>query len=198
MINLHLGCGDLKLDNFINIDILSNFADMKLDITDLSVFNNSTVDQIYSCHALEHIKRNKILNIILEWNRVLKHNGILRICVPDFQKVAKIYNKNKKIEEIIGFLNGGQKDDYDIHYVNFDIDILSEILKICGFDNISKYDAHEFLGDKDDYSKAYLPHMDIENGELMSLNIVCYKNKNVNLDNVQLTERIKKYLKINN
>ena len=34
-----------------------------------------------------------------------------------------------------------------------------------------------FRGDNDDYSKYYLPHMDFEKGELMSLNIICKKEK---------------------
>ena len=58
MIKLHLGCGKLKLPDFINIDIEHENADMKLDINNLSMFNNNTVDEIYNCHVLEHIKRN--------------------------------------------------------------------------------------------------------------------------------------------
>ena len=33
-------------------------------------------------------------------------------------------------------------------------------------ENIERYDTFDFLGEKDDYSKCYLPHMDFENGEL--------------------------------
>lgn len=198
MINLHLGCGKLKLDNFINVDIISKIADMKLDINDLSVFNNNTVDQIYICHVLEHISRNQILNLFLEWNRVLKDGGKLRLAVPDFEKVVKIYMKNKDMSEIIGFLNGGQRNKYDIHFINFDFDILSILLDSCGFKFIEKYDPFEFLGDKDDYSKSFLPHMDFENGELMSLNLICKKSKDVNINNIVIPPRLAKYLKIEN
>ena len=197
MINLHLGCGKLKLDNFINVDIMSDVADMKLDINDLSVFNNNTVDQIYICHVLEHIQRTQILNLFLEWNRVLKKDAVLRIAVPDFEKVVKMYQQNKNIPEIIGLVNGGQRNQYDIHFVIFDFEILKELLNICGFTNVERYDAFEFLGENDDYSKSYLPHMDFENGELMSLNIKCVKEKDVNTDNVNLTDNIKRYLKKN-
>lgn len=198
MINLHLGCGRLKLDNFINVDITSETADMKLDINDLSIFKNRSVNEIYICHVLEHINRKQILNLILEWNRVLQKNGILRIAVPDFEKVVKIYQKNNDISQIIGFLNGGQRDEYDFHYLNFDFEILKEILNTCGFDNVERYDAFEFLGDKDDYSKCYLPHMDFENGELMSLNIVCNKVSDVDINTIKLSDKLKKYLKIEN
>jgi len=64
MIKLHLGCGDLRLEDFINIDIQSKTADINLDIYDLSKFNDNTVDEIYISHVLEHIKRNNMLNII--------------------------------------------------------------------------------------------------------------------------------------
>ena len=30
---------------------------------------------------------------MLEWNRILKIDGVLRIAVPDFEKVVKIYLK---------------------------------------------------------------------------------------------------------
>ena len=188
MINLHLGCGKLKLPDFINVDIQSEVADMKFDINDLSVFNNNTVDQIYMCHTLEHIRRHKILALFLEWNRVIKLDGKLRVAVPDFEKVVKIYNKNHNLSELLGLINGGQRDDYDIHFVNFDFDTLKELLESCGFTNVERYNQDEFLGDNDDYSKCYLPHMDKENGELMSLNVLCTKSNDVNINNVKLSE----------
>ena len=192
---LHLGCGNLKLDDFLNIDILSNNAEIKLDFTNLSLFNNSNIEEIYVSHALEHFKRQEVINLILEWNRVLKLDGVLRIAVPDFEKVVKMYLKNKDISELIGFLSGGQKDEYDIHYINFDIYILEKLLKACGFDNIERYNATYFLGNKDDYSKCYLPHMDIDKGELMSLNIICKKTKNIDINNLILDETLKTFTK---
>lgn len=192
---LHLGCGKLKLEGFINIDILSNVSDLKMDFTNLSIFNSSNIDEIYICHALEHFKRREIIPLILEWNRILRNDGILRIAVPDFEKVVKMYLKNKDVSELIGFLSGGQRDEYDFHYINFDICILEKLLMACGFDDIERYDACEFLGEKDDYSKCYLPHMDIENGELMSLNIICKKKRDVDMNNLILCEKLQKYTK---
>jgi predicted SAM-dependent methyltransferase len=194
---LHLGCGKLKLDNFINVDVLSDVADLKLNFTNLTIFSNCVVEEIYICHALEHFNRKDIINLFLEWNRVLKNGGLLRIAVPDFEKVVKVYMKNKDMSEIIGFLSGGQRDEYDFHFLNFDMVILKELLETCGFDNIERYDAFDFLGDKDDYSKCYLPHMDHENGELMSLNIICKKVKKVDINNIALSDIVKKFTKLN-
>jgi len=58
---LHLGCGKLKLKDFINIDIISNKSDIKLDITDLKIFNSSIIEEIYISHVLEHFKRKEII-----------------------------------------------------------------------------------------------------------------------------------------
>ena len=95
---------------------------------------------------------------------------------------------------MIGFLSGGQKNEYDYHYVNFDIYILEKLLKACGFDNIERYNTFDFLGDKDDYSKVIF-HMDFEKGELMSLNIICKKKKNNDIKNLVLSETVKKFTK---
>jgi predicted SAM-dependent methyltransferase len=192
---LHLGCGKLKLRNFINVDIDSPVADIKLNITDLSIINTHCVDEIYICHVLEHFKRYEIIDLFLAWNRVLKSDGILRISVPDFEKIVSVYTRDKKLYELIGFLNGGQKNMYDIHYVNFDYATLTALLSACGFSNFNIYDPHEFLGDQDDYSKAYLPHMDSANGELMSLNIVCNKTRDVSKADIQLSDDLKRYVK---
>ena len=123
---LHLGCGNLYLDDYINVDIYSEIADLKVDITDLSVINNNKVSEIYMSHVLEHFKRSEVLNFLSECNRVLKIGGILRVSVPDFDQVVKVYNKNKNIAEVVGLLNGGQKNDYDIHFLNYNFEILKE------------------------------------------------------------------------
>ena len=115
--------------------------------------------------------------------------------MPDFEKIVKQYLKNKDISELIGFLSGGQKDEYDIHYINFDINILEELLKACGFNNIERYNAVDFLGDNDDYSKCYLPHMDVENGELMSLNIICKKEREMGIEDIYLSDKLKRFTK---
>ena len=50
------------------------------------------------------------------------------------------------------------------------------LLEKCEFKNIHRYDwrdtDHSHI---DDHSQAYLPHMDKENGTLISLNIECNK-----------------------
>ena len=188
---LHLGCGNLNIDGFTNIDIQSTAADILADITDLSRFTDDSIEEIYTCHVMEHFKRRQILGVLEEWNRVLQPGGLLRISVPDFEQVVKIYTKNKDMSELCGFLNGGQRDDYDIHYINYDFIIMKELLECCGFVDVRRYDSFEFIPGLDDYSKCYIPHMDTT-GTLMSLNVVCVKRDRKQL----LTNKIKKLCKV--
>lgn len=71
---------------------------------------------------------------------------------------------------------GGQKNEYDYHYTVFDFDSLKEALEDVGFTDVKRYDWREFLPEGfDDYSRSYLPHMDFDNGKLMSLNVTAVK-----------------------
>ena len=191
---LHLGCGKLILPGYTNIDIISDKADIKHDITNLNFIEDNSVSEIYCSHVLEHIKRRDIINVLIEWNNKLKIDGILRIAVPDFESTCEEYVKNNNLSDLIGLLNGGQKDDYDIHYVNYDFKLLSELLLTVGFNQIERYCPHIFLNEYDDYSKSYLPHMDT-NGRLMSLNIISKKFKNINKDDLILSKNINKLIK---
>jgi hypothetical protein len=56
----------------------------------------------------------------------------------------------------------------------FNFPILKKALEALGYRNVERYDWREFDTGKlgiDDYSQAYLPHMDKDNGTLMVLNI---------------------------
>jgi predicted SAM-dependent methyltransferase len=110
------------------------------------------------------------------WYSILKPNGILRIAVPDFEKVAEHYLSFRDLKVLRGFLWGGQDHDYNFHYVGWDFDTLKSDLVEVGFTNIYRYDWRRTEhSDLDDYSQTYLPHMDKENGMLMSLNVEAEK-----------------------
>lgn len=72
---------------------------------------------------------------------------------------------------------GGQYDDFDYHKCGFDFKTIKSFLEEAGFSSIQKYEWKEFLLEEyDDYSHCYHPHMDFENGTLVSLNIIAVKS----------------------
>lgn len=76
----------------------------------------------------------------------------------------------------MGLLYGGQNYEFNFHYQVFDFLLLKNLLEKNGFRDVERYDWRDFLPDNfDDFSRAYLPHMDFEHGRLMSLNVVTVK-----------------------
>lgn len=174
---LHLGCGNKILDGFINVDIREDIGvDLVDDVVYLSKVENSSVDLIYACHVLEHVKRHERIDVLETWCSKLIKNGTLRIAVPDFEKVVKQYKCGASLDALIGFLYGGQNYEYNFHYYCWDYHSLEKDLMEVGFENIRRYDWRKTEhASTDDYSQSYLPHMDKDHGELMSLNVEAEK-----------------------
>lgn len=177
MTRLHLGCGEKIIPGFINIDILSDKEGVLIDdVSKLDKIDNDSVSLIYGCHVLEHFGRNEYKEVLQCWYSKLRSGGKIRISVPNFEAVNQWYQENKNVEDIMGLVVGGQRNIYDYHKVIFDFKSLSKALKGVGFKEIKHYDWRETKHSHiDDYSQAYLPHMDKTNGKLMSLNIEATK-----------------------
>jgi predicted SAM-dependent methyltransferase len=151
-------------------------VDFRVPVHHLDFARDSSVELIYACHVLEHFGRHEIDQVLKEWFRVLRKGGRLRVAVPDFEAVAHRYHQTGDLSELIGLVSGGQRNEYDFHKIVFDEKLLRERLLKAGFASVSRYDwrGTEHAG-LDDYSQAYLPHMDKETGQLMSLNLEAIK-----------------------
>ena len=171
---LHLGCGRRIIPGYVNVDIQhSAGVDIICDLRHLP-FKDSVVDFIYSCANIEHFGRHAYKQVLEHWFQKLKSGGTLRLSTADFEAVCTQYLENKNIEELLGLVVGGQKDEYDFHGMVFDYQLLSRVLQEIGFTNARYYDWRKTelrALNIDDYSQAYLPHMDKEHGRLMMLNV---------------------------
>ena len=62
------------------------------------------------------------------------------------------------------------------HRTTYDLKELKKVLSTAGFKNVRLYDWRDTEHSHfDDHSQAYIPHMDKENGTLISLNVECEK-----------------------
>ena len=98
MIKLHIGCGTLYKEGWVNIDNNSDNNIERLDINhDLSKglpFEDESVDYIYNEHFIEHLAREDGLKFLYECHRVLKIGGVLRISCPDLDFIIDGYIHN--------------------------------------------------------------------------------------------------------
>ena len=173
---LHLGCGNKYIPGFFHVDVLPmSHVDHVGSAERLDFVADNSVDLIYACHILEHYGRHEIQSVLSEWYRVLRPEGILRLAVPDFAAVCHMYDSEglrDGYSGLVGLVCGGQRNCVDFHKAIFDEPLLSGLLKSAGFRQVRKWDwritEHASI---DDYSQAYIPHLDKENGALMSLNL---------------------------
>lgn len=174
---LHLGCGKRNIPGFIHIDAVDfPHIDHVAQIDNLTFLPDNSVDLIYNCHVLEHFKRKDVGRVLREWYRVLQPDGKLRTSVPDFEKLVEVYQRYGELDMVIGALFGRQDYLYNIHYNVFDYAKLEKELLEAGFTDVKRYDWKQTEhANVDDYSQAYIPHMNKENGILISLNVECRK-----------------------
>jgi predicted SAM-dependent methyltransferase len=146
-IRLHLCCGDKKLPGYLGVDIRQEVApDILASVDNLSLIEKESVEEIYFCHGLEHIPSNGAASCLLGLKRILKVGGILRLALPDFEALAKLYVADFcSLDEIKPAIYGAQDYSESFHYASWDIRSLSAILKRCGFDEIKRYLAPDFL-----------------------------------------------------
>lgn len=178
---LHLGSGGKRIPGYINTDVreLPGVDIAGIEVSNLSHFANESQDAIYASHVLEHVRRPRTFRTLLEWNRVLKPGGVLRVAVPCWEATVKRFEKERDYENLLNWIYGGAEHETNVHYRQFTYEGLKTLLVEAGFKRVRRYDWRQTeLKDVDDFSKAYWPHMDVENGLLMSLNVECVKHLN--------------------
>lgn len=110
-IKLHLGCGPVILENYINIDgeYAANIPGVVVyDITQQLPIPDNSVEEILTVHVIEHLAPNEVSKTLKEWHRILKPGGSVATEWPDLLKACKflvedpsrIYSDNKKVKKM--------------------------------------------------------------------------------------------------
>jgi len=92
MKGLNLGCGTRFHPDWTNIDVSGESSQVQPhDVRDSLPFPDDTFDVVYHSHLLEHLPKEQALPFCRECYRVLKGGGIIRVVVPDLERIAKLY-----------------------------------------------------------------------------------------------------------
>jgi predicted SAM-dependent methyltransferase len=143
---VHIGCGKVNSPEFINVDALPYpHVHIVTDrITELAQFADETVDLVYMCHILEHIRTPRVMEVLKEMRRMLKAGGMLRLSVPDFDRLIDVYREaGGDLDAIRMQLMGGQESDYNTHYGVFNHRSLSHLLHEAGFRTVQTWDPSD-------------------------------------------------------
>jgi predicted SAM-dependent methyltransferase len=143
------------------------------DAGDLSQFEDESIDVIYASHVLEHFYHslyNEMIFTLSEWHRVLKKGGELMISVPDLKTLCWLYSR-PDIDvmtriHLMRIIFGGQTNQYDVHKVGFDYEILCLYLNEVGFERAQRVDTFNLFNDCSGLQLM---------GNLISLNVIATK-----------------------
>lgn len=132
---LHLGCGELYLKGYVNIDFpparhtvqKRTVADRLINIQKLK-YPAESVEEIRLHHVFEHFPRAIACALLTTWHTWLKNDGLLRIEVPDTEKMSKNYNRLAERH-----IFGSQEAPWAIHYAGYTSKNLTNFLEGYGF-----------------------------------------------------------------
>ncbi len=136
---LHVGCGKIYKEGFINIDAYdSTVADKIMPANDLS-FSSNSIDEIESIQLIEHLGFFNAIYALSEWFRVLKPGGYLLIETPNLEvSFKKFINGGLETKKNIITWVYGVESKGMLHKLCFPEDLLEELLKKIGFIEIEK------------------------------------------------------------
>ena len=152
-LKLHLGCGSLHLDDYINIDIQdwANACDLVANATVLHMFEDNSIDHIFTHALLEHIPPWNTMKTLREWYRILKCGGTIQIEVPDLERIFQDWLVNKTLGEqtAIDNIYGGNKAPNKVysrqdHLAGFTYDRLTRMMRECGFINCKRLEHAKY------------------------------------------------------
>ncbi len=146
-IKLHIGCGGIYKEGYINIDGYDDtVADLRA-MADQLPFKNNYADIIESYHLIEHLSYSELRSTFREWYRVLKPGGRLLIECPDLIENMKIFLQSDYKKRWLWYKGefpygrlaafyGNQFHDGQFHKNGFDKERLFNLLDSMGFTDI--------------------------------------------------------------
>ena len=112
------------------------------DVRDLTMFENEYFDYILASDIIEHFPISQTQNILKEWKRVLKLDGVIEFRMPNLREICRKYVVGEYAAKLTSWLlYGGQDYSGNFHYVGFDREWFRSIIEPLGFKEIEYKDA---------------------------------------------------------
>ncbi|MFK7767052.1 MAG: methyltransferase domain-containing protein [Mariniblastus sp.] len=140
---LNIGCGRRYHSEWVNLDLESNDPEViRHDITSGVPFDESQFDAVYHSHVLEHLRPQQGIELITECFRVLKPGGVLRIVVPDLERIANLY-----LEKHQQAWSGDQESTIDYNWMK--LELLDQMVRDSSGGRMGRYMASREIKNSD-------------------------------------------------
>lgn len=113
-IKLDAGCADCKKEGYIGIDNVDYGQEIIWDIRDGIPFSDESIDEVYTCHLLEHLTNKESKEFIEDVQRVLKTGGLFVNRLPSITHFGAYYPDHEsfwnepRVESIVRNMPGWQ------------------------------------------------------------------------------------------
>lgn len=140
---LNLGCGTRFHHDWTNLDFkpVSPFV-QRCDLRQGIPFPDRHFDAVYHSHLLEHFPKSVAPRFLAECHRVLKPSGIIRIAVPDLEKMATVYL------QILGFAEQGDRQ-WEQKYDWMLLEMYDQLVREQSGGEMAKYLSQEIVPEKE-------------------------------------------------
>ena len=171
-LKLHLGGWEVKEGwTIVNVEDRPG-VDVRGSVTDLSMFADQSVDEIYASHVYEHLSyQGELTQAFNEAARVLKSGGVLRVAVPDLEVLCRLFLQSGHDLDQQWFVQrmimGGQIEPYDFHKTGFSFGILTGMLQAHGFRQFRRVQSFGLFADTSNGDFLGVP---------ISLNVECVRD----------------------
>lgn len=146
-LKLHIGCGERRLESYCHVDIRNEVSpDICASALNLGIIETNSVQEVYFCHGIEHIRESDVGICLDELLRILSPGSIIRLALPDFQALVALYSSGRAgLSDIVYAIHGQQDYADNTHYFSWDYSSLKSRLLQHGFRDVTRYSAQEFL-----------------------------------------------------
>jgi predicted SAM-dependent methyltransferase len=147
-LKLYYGCGTVRQDGYVHVDIRYTPAvDLIADLSWCARWLPGRCSEVYLSHVLEHYRspgkqvnrgRDSVLGALIDIARMLHPGGVVRIAVPDFANLVRVYREQGMdlYPRLLGRLCGEQNYPENLHRCLFDRPFLTWCLQETGFVDI--------------------------------------------------------------
>jgi len=135
VLRLNLGCGNVPLDDCLNVDRRAlPGVDIVAEVDELP-FEQGEVDAIFSAHLLEHFPQEQLRRELLPYFfKLLKEGGEFHAVVPDAETMIREYSFGRyPYNDMREVIFGAQDYDGDFHFNMFTPSSLEKLLHEAGF-----------------------------------------------------------------
>ena len=124
-----------KLNGYINVDPISKFDDLAVDIRDISpVASDAECTELICEDVIDFLHREETFEVLTSWSKKIRHKGKIVITSVDAYQVCKSFlEKDIDIEQFNQIIHGTFQAPWDVRLSHTTLEELSKFFTSLGF-----------------------------------------------------------------